>query len=519
MNNLNNDLLKNSSKNTQNDYKEFYLTKDSGKYLIILQKSENKIIMRIETYEIRLEFNEFQKLINNYEFKSIENIFSFVIESFERDEIYIKDIEINKSIKLVFQSNKINNKVKKAEIILIQKNLNKDFIINDLYQKNIQLKEDISEIIAQNKKMKNELLKYQLKKNNKDNNIINKTISLSLDNNKSIYSSPIYIQYYKNISTDSYAHFSLDNTFILVKSIFDINYIIYSTKTKSIISQDIMKFKKVTEIKNAHDNYITYFSHFLDKINRRDIIMSISAEDNNIKLWDLKNWICLSDLKNINSHGSLFSACFFHDKNENKNFIITSNDNYSHSENIKKLDFEGNKIKEIEGSNHRTYTMNIFYDKNLDKYFIVTGIEKGVISYDYQEFKIYKQYIEKNDDLFLDDHDSIIIIQEKEFVKVIESSEDGCIRIWDFHSANLLNKIEVCESKLHGICLWNKKFLFVGCDDTTLKLLDLEKNFLVNNIKTEGYIINAKKMYHNEYKECLITQDWRNQIKIWTIKN
>ena len=104
--------------------------------------------------------------------------------------------------------------------------------------------------------------------------------------------------------------------------------------------------------------------------------------------------------------------------------------------------------------------MNIFYDKNLDKYFIVTGIEKGVISYDYQEFKIYKQYIEKNDDLFLDDHDSIIIIQEKEFVKIIESCEDGCIRIWDFHSANLLNKIEVCESKLHGICLWNKKFLF-----------------------------------------------------------
>ena len=163
--------------------------------------------------------------------------------------------------------------------------------------------------------------------------------------------------------------------------------------------------------------------------------------------------------------------------------------------------------------------MNIFYDKNLDKYFIVTGIEKGVISYDYQEFKIYKQYIEKNDDLFLDDHDSIIIIQEKEFVKIIESCEDGRIRIWDFHSANLLNKIEVCESKLHGICLWNKKFLFVGCDDTTLKLIDLEKNFLVNNIKTEGYIINAKKMYHNEYKECLITQDWRNQIKIWTIKN
>ena len=42
---------------------------------------------------------------------------------------------------------------------------------------------------------------------------------------------------------------------------------------------------------------------------------------------------------------------------------------------------------------------------------------------------------------------------------------------------------------------------------------------MINNIKTEGLIVNTKKMNHAIYKECLITQDWKNQIKLWIIKN
>ena len=62
---------------------------------------------------------------------------------------------------------------------------------------------------------------------------------------------------------------------------------------------------------------------------------------------------------------------------------------------------------------------------------------------------------------------------------MFESCEDGCIRIWDFHSVQLLNKIIVSENRLYGLCLWNKDFLFVSCDDDTLKLIDLKKNFVM----------------------------------------
>ena len=132
---------------------------------------------------------------------------------------------------------------------------------------------------------------------------------------------------------------------------------------------------------------------------------------------------------------------------------------------------------------------------------------------------MYHIYIEGYDDIFLNDHDCVFIIHDKGITKMFESCEDGCIRIWDFHSAKLLNKIIVSENKLYGLCLWNKDFIFVGCDDNTLKLIDLKKNFVINNIKTEGLIVNTKKMNHAIYKECLITQDWKNQIKLWIIKN
>ena len=517
MDKLNNENIKNPIQKEEINYKEFYLIKGNSNYKVVFKKLKFSISIKIDAYELELSLEELQKLINN-EIDSIEKYFSLFLGLFEKNEVFIKEIEIYNIIKLKFKLNiEVKDKEEKEiELILIHKDENKDFIINSLNKNNNQLMQKTSDLYNQNKKLIKKISKFKL---NYNDIIINKNFSFSLNNTKSSYYSPLYLQFQKKVSTDSYAHFALDNSFILVNSISDIHYIIYSSKSKSIISQNIMNFEKICEIKNAHEDYITNFRHFLDEENNRDIIMSISALDNNIKLWDLKNWNCLKDIKNINQHGSLFSACFFRDQKTKKNFIITSNDNYSHSEKIKIIDFGGNKIKEINDSNNRTYYLDIFYDDDLKKNFIVTGNELGVMSYDIEENKLYNKYIEQCDELFLNDHNSLIVIKEKNLIKIIESCEDGCLRIWDFHNAKLLNKIEICDQKLYGICLWNKDYLFVGCDDNTLKLIELKKNFVINNIKTEGLVINAKKLKHIKYKDSLITQDWRNQIKIWIIKN
>ena len=50
--------------------------------------------------------------------------------------------------------------------------------------------------------------------------------------------------------------------------------------------------KIVKEIKNCHNKYITNFRHIFDKKEKRDIIMSVSAIDNNLKLWNVNKWDC-----------------------------------------------------------------------------------------------------------------------------------------------------------------------------------------------------------------------------------
>ena len=59
---------------------------------------------------------------------------------------------------------------------------------------------------------------------------------------------------------------------------------------------------------------------------------------------------------------------------------------------------------------------------------------------------------------------SIIINKEEELIELIGSCSDGNIRIWNFHSGELLHKIMAHNGfhPLRGICLWNNDYLLVG---------------------------------------------------------
>ena len=514
MNKLNDDVV---------DFKEFKIKKENNEYIVAIGIKEDNIIMKIESYELELYHKDIQKIMNiTIENNSIEKMFEFFIESFEKEKVSIKEILINKILKLVITYG-VNNKENHLELILINKKENKYCLVNLINQNNLILKNKISQLLEQNKKLKEEinLLKPKgIDTNNNKLNIINRNISFFLNKTELKSSSPLYIQFNKNIAKDSYAHFGLENTFLILNSIQNISYIIYPTKSRSIITQNISNFQKMCEVKKAHEEYITNLRHFLDKKNKRDIIMSISSEDNNIKLWDFRNWACLSDIKDVNQNGSLYSACFYQEQNENDFYIITSNDNYSRSESIKVLDFKGNKIKKISNSKDRTFLVDVYYD-NRNKFknnYIVSGIFKGIKSYNIKENKIYHEYFDIENDYYYE-HNSIVFYEKMNEIKMIESSEDGNIRIWDFHSAKLLNRIFVSDGKLYGLCLWDKDYLFVGCDDNKLKLIDLRKDFVLNNIEAEGLIISIRKIEHIKYKECLITIDWKNKLKIWTIKD
>ena len=114
-------------------------------------------------------------------------------------------------------------------------------------------------------------------------------------------SNPNNLIFLKNLVEDSYSSICLDNIFSIFTSINEILYLIYSNNKKSIILYNLLNNQKISEIKNAHKDFILSFRHYLDRINNIDLIMFISSNDNNIRLWKITSLECILNLTNINN--------------------------------------------------------------------------------------------------------------------------------------------------------------------------------------------------------------------------
>ena len=467
------------------EYEEFFLIKNNNVFKFSIEKTNiNNINIRCKNYEIYLNENDLSILTNSL-FNNIDEAYEYIINRFENNKVSIKNININKEMKLLISFLNYNNK-KNIEITLVYNKENKNLILNDLKNKYKELKNEVNYLKE----------KFQLLKNEINN----------LKNNSGAKS----INFLNDITNNSNTYTSLDNTFSVFKSIDNILYLIYSNKKKSIISYNLNNNKEIKEIKNAHEQYITNFRYYLDNINRKDLLISVSMHDNNIKLWNINNWECLLNIKNINNKGILNSACFLN--NKEKLYILTSNYNYNNSESIKVYDFNGNKISEINDSNDETFFIDTYYNNKLSRNYIITGNEGYIKSYDYNDNNLYHKYYDKDNY----GHLSLTINDNDKDIKLIESSCDGYIRIWNFDSGNLLNKLKISNDKLFGICLWDNNYLFVGCKDKTIKLIDIQNNKIISSlIGHNDFVISIKKINHPQYGQCIISQGFDNKIKLW----
>jgi WD40 repeat protein len=242
---------------------------------------------------------------------------------------------------------------------------------------------------------------------------------------------------------------------------------------------------------------------------------SISKQDNNIRIWDAKSWDCVLNIPQANNTGYLLSACFLFDNNQT--YIITSNcSNENNSEKIKIFDLNGNIIKEMKDSDLETYFIDNYYDEILSTNYIIAGNENYVKSYDFNKNEEYRIYYDKDSG----GHGSLVINCYKKVIKLIDSCNDGNIRIWNFHSGSLINKIEVSQKYLYGVCLWNNNYLFVGCSDNNIKLIDLSNESIIKSLQGHNdVVLTIKKIIHPQYGEVLISQGTGDdQIKIWAYK-
>lgn len=331
-----------------------------------------------------------------------------------------------------------------------------------------------------------------------------------MDTNKK----PIFL---KNLVKESFSNFGLDVTCIIFKSIDDLNLIIYTTKENSIVCYDINNNQKVNEVLNAHEKKISYLNQYQAKHNRINLMLSISGNDNNLKVWNIANFQCLYNFKKINSKGWINCSCFLNDNN--KIYVLSTNSlGFSKNpEPIKVYDLEGKKIMNINNSSNNTNFIDIYYDNKTSIKYIITANAGFSKSYDYNHNKVYHIYND-NDIKF---HINSIIKEEGDKVELIESSQDGNIRIWDFHSAEILKKINISLDKsnnFYSICLWDNDYLF-ACYGGNIKIINLNKKQDITEVKSEKDEFTAiSKIAHSQYGECLVSQG-KNGFILWKIKD
>ena len=466
------------------EYDEFYLTHENNTiYKLILAQKEEGIIIQSKKYLTSFNLTDFLSIIQK-DFKHISDLYIFFLYLFKENKVSIKKIIIGMEMELEI---KLKNK---GSIILLLKysKENDDFNYLELINKNIVLE---AEII----KLKNEII--QIKEIYKENK------------------GPQNLRELTELTKDSYSDDVSDNTFTVFQSIHDFIFLVYSTKNKSIKCYDLVEQQIIIEIKNAHKDFITNFRHYPDKKNKRDIIMTISCGDRNIKLWDALNWECILDLKEIYMEGFIYSSSFLEVSNDD--YLVTSNYNYYNSPGyVRVYDFKGKLIKEIESSNENTSYIDTYYDEKDHNNYIITGNSNRVVAYIYEQNIEYKEY----KDNYNNNHLSIIIHKSEEILKLIESCYDGNIRIWNFYTGILLIKIQISNNWLYGICVWNDSYLFVGCSDKTIKLMELKDGFIAKNMKGHNNsVLTLKKFNHPKYGDCLLSQGYNeDQIKLWILQ-
>ena len=484
---------------------KYFLSKNNNKYKFKISKREYQILIKSGKYELLLHHKDLQ-ILTKAMINSRDESYKYISSLFEEKNVQIGKIKEMKHITLILKIF-IYNKQKKIKLILNYQNKVKD---NNKDKDKIKMLYNIDQ-----------------GKENGENIIVNYQ-----EQNKNIEKEKNICKISEKIN-DSYAYDNLDNTFIIFKTINDRLYLIYATENISIIIFDIIWNQKINEIKNAHNIYITNFRYFWDKINNRDLIMSISGNDNNLKVWDFKNLYCISNIKNINNTGALDSACIFNYNNQN--YILTTNDTDNDNSEDKEADinpesakiyeFNGNMIKELKDSNYRTFFVDTYYDTIQNKTFIITGNEGFVQSYDYEKNERYFRYSEYPSDeneTFGDGHCSIIINSDKNMTRLFETSWDGNIRIWNFHLGELITKVNI--GCLQGICLSNNNnYLFVGCDNY-IKIINLKNGKITNSLKStedeSKEILTLKRIIHPKHGEMLLSQSsGEYQIKFWLIDN
>lgn len=341
-----------------------------------------------------------------------------------------------------------------------------------------------------------------------------------IDSNNNFKSNPLGITLTKIITKISYTSWFIDRTFVTFETKNGDYLLVYSTENISLICYDLLNEKSITTILKAHRQKITSILYYVDSKHSKNIVITGSDLDCCVKMWNISIWNCELLIDHTHEIGSLCSLSILYNNNQNikEDYLITSSKDGS--ERIKVWNFKGKLIKEInESKDTGTLFIDNFYDKNnLKKNYIISGNSEYFKSFDFVENILYHKYHDENSVSW---HCCGLVKYNSrdKILELIDSGHDGFIRFWNFHTSELLRNIYL-DTWLIGICLWNEKYLFVGCTDHFIRLIDLQKKECVYRYTYHNdRVCSIKAINHPKYGECLLSQG-RNKdgIVLWAIK-
>lgn len=519
-------LLKNFKKKCKNEIKSLKIKKENEK------KQNNKILKdqlkklkdesNEETEKIKKKIEELQKQLQDIEIdrknkenninqlfteknKELENNYSKKMEEMEKKHEAEKKklLQEDEDIKKIINTLKISNLIK---------NIYEKYKTNYYYNRNFV---KISDYL---KEVKNELKKS-------DNNIYNNNINDEGDIFKNMNSvKSIYFDNLDNniktpfdnlknseiIKKTNNKNYTIDNTFAIINLPNGNNYYIIYTSGDINEKKDLEKYNILCQNINLyeftkigeHAEKITGFRSIYDEKNKRILLMSFSGKDNNVKLWetkDFESWNQLLDLKNVNKKTEILSGCFMNYKNNI--YLLASAENQKNDETIiepepiKVYDLEGNEIKD----KNIAITSNInfidtFYHKKRDKYYVILGCGRSCKYYNFEDHEDFSSFYDYEQGYVMS-----VVIDENRDIIIALGLEHRTIMGWEFElNGTLKFKIILSDTGFtkigSSLCLWNNEYLLVGLGNNIaiidLSPLDEDVEKSLNNVRSK---INGSK--------------------------
>lgn len=158
------------------------------------------------------------------------------------------------------------------------------------------------------------------------------------------------------------------------------------------------------------------------------------------------------------------------------------------------------------------FILDIYYDNDNNIYAI--GASKNYIkSIKYKSNKLYKKYSDKILENSKDNYYTSIEVYESEESTFLSGLmfKSKYIRTWNFYKGEIVYRIKI-ESPITSFCLWENDYLFVGCEDNTIKLYSIEDGEKKDELKEYSSCIMGLKILEIGEQIMLFSQEKNGKI-------